>query len=278
MSGRLLNESLDYFLREDDLLKNFTYFNNLPNKKVNCHLHFKTKGVIAGLSFFREVFRFLGDTSFDPKEFDSFEGKKITKKETLTFQMPFSVALTGERVALNLLQRSCAIASTTSSFVEKAKKYNIQILDTRKTTPGLRFLEKYAVNIGGGSNHRLGQCDVFMIKDNHKKILGGLKGALEFFKNQHGFYTPIMAEIHDFEELKTAISLEIKHLMLDNFTPAQIKKAVLMKPINTTFEISGGINKGNIENFLIKGVDAISMGCLTQAPDPFDISLKMEKK
>lgn len=205
------------------------------------------------------------------------KAKKVRKGEELSFGLPFNIVLTGERIALNLLQRASAIATYTNMYAEKAKSKNIKILDTRKTTPGHRALEKYAVFTGGGYNHRFGQADCFMIKDNHKSFFGGLKGALDFFEQMHCFYKPIIVEIHDLDELAEAAALNVRHVMLDNFTPSQIREAVKTKKDGQTFEVSGGIRLETLDEYLIDGVDAISVGALTYDAPHVDISLKYQK-
>jgi nicotinate-nucleotide pyrophosphorylase (carboxylating) len=212
--------------------------------------------------------------NFNGNDLLSHEGKNFKPGFVIEFSAPFSVALQVERTALNLLRRASAIATTTNMLSSKAKK--IKILDTRKTTPGLRWLEKYAVRVGGGFNHRLGQVDSFMIKDNHKSFFGGLKPAFDFFQSQGSFYQGIIAEIHNLQEFEEAVKLGIRHVMLDNFQIEDIKKAVKLKSDFMTIELSGGINLDNIENYLIDGVDAISSGSITEWPKPVDISLKMK--
>lgn len=276
-----LRKDLEHFFEEDDLSRNTFYTASLPDDLVNCTLYFKSDQVVAGLPYFFEVFRFLGAEL--PIEIDKFiaqyEGKKVScnTKEGINFQLPFSIALTGERIALNLLQHASSIATATNRFVELASKSKVKILDTRKTTPGLRSLEKYAVRTGGGYNHRLGQTDVWMVKDNHKDFFGGLIPAVEHFRNMQGFYTPIEVEIHDVAELSDAISLGIKHMMLDNFFPDQVREAIAIKPEGVTYEVSGGIRFETIENYLIDGVDAISLGAITYDAPHVDISLKYKR-
>jgi nicotinate-nucleotide pyrophosphorylase (carboxylating) len=187
------------------------------------------------------------------------------------------VAILGERIALNLLTRATSIATFTRFFVDLAKEKNIAVLDTRKTTPGLRSLEKYAVTVGGGFNHRFGQGDFWMVKDNHKRFFGGIEKAVGFFRSLKGFYQPIIVEVENLEELVTAQELGIKNLLLDNFTPEKVKSAVDLKKDGVTFEVSGGITLETFSQYLISGVDAISLGCLTQFAPRVDISLKMEK-
>ena len=262
---------IEKWLLEDDLNRNFHYLRSLPVHPVELSLKFKSPLIVAGADYFCTVFSFLGS---DVSEVLELERKHFSGTETYTFKtkIPFNVAVTGERLALNLLQHGSSIASWTNQFVKLAG--NIKILDTRKTTPGLRSLEKYAVRVGGGFNHRLGQTDLWMIKDNHKTCMGGLKGAFEFFQSQGTFYNNIIAEIHDLKELQEAISLGIKHVMLDNFSADQICEAVKMKTADMTFEVSGGIRLDTVKNYLIPGVDALSVGSLTYSAPRVDISLK----
>ncbi|MCK5884601.1 MAG: carboxylating nicotinate-nucleotide diphosphorylase [Bacteriovoracaceae bacterium] len=278
---KALRRDFEIFFEEDDLKRNTFYTASLPDDLVNCTLYFKSDLVVAGLPYFFEAFSFLG-AKFSPETDElikKYEGKKVkcNTREGINFQLPFSIALTGERIALNLLQHASSIATATNSFVELAKKSGVKILDTRKTTPGLRSLEKYAVRTGGGYNHRLGQTDVWMVKDNHKDFFGGLIPAVEFFKNMHGFYTPIEVEIHDVAELGDAIKLGVKHMMLDNFSPDQVREAIAIKPEGVTYEVSGGIRFETIENYLIEGVDAISLGAITYDAPHVDISLKYKR-
>jgi nicotinate-nucleotide pyrophosphorylase (carboxylating) len=212
-----LDKTLKEFYTEDDLYRHSKYINSLPNTEVNCHLKLKSDMRVAGLEYFFAAFNYLLADKKDFSQFMEFEGVDIKKehKKEIIFKLPFNVALTGERIALNLLQHASSIATYTNEFVQKAG--DIKILDTRKTLPGLRAIEKYAVTVGGGYNHRYGQTDMWMIKDNHKTMFGGLKEAFEFFKGLNQFYTPILAEIHNLEELNLAYELGIKHVMLDNF-------------------------------------------------------------
>ena len=262
---------VEKWLLEDDLNRNFHYLRSLPTHPVELTLKFKSPMIVAGTDYFGAVFSFLGS---DVSEVLELERKEFSGTEAYTFKtkIPFNVAVTGERLALNLLQHGSSIATWTREFVNLAGE--TKILDTRKTTPGLRSLEKYSVRVGGGFNHRLGQTDLWMIKDNHKSCLGGLKGAFNFFQSQGTFYNNIIAEIHDLSELKDAIALGIKHVMLDNFSGDQIREAVKLKNSGMTFEVSGGIRLDTVKNYLIPGIDALSVGSLTYGAPRVDISLK----
>ena len=267
------------WLEEDDLLRNFYYQQNLPKIPVQGVIKIKTPLKLAGTPFFAQVFQVLGVHENLFSDLLKQEGKMFQKGDEIQLNgvMSFAQAVNGERLALNLMTHATSIATFTSKFVDKAQNYNIKILDTRKTTPGLRAIEKYAVRVGGGFNHRFGQTDSWMIKDNHKTSLGGLKGAWEFFKNQGAYYNNTVVEIHSIDELIEAKGLGIEHVMLDNFSVENIKKAIELKQTGMTYEVSGGVRLETLENFLIPGVDAISVGALTNAAPRADISFKFHQ-
>ena len=160
MSLQTLGFESDYarFFAEDDLQGNAFYLSQLPITEVECILKIKSDVRLSGLPYFIGAFNFLG-AKLDYKNFESYEGKSYSKGEVITFKLPFAIALSGERVALNLLQQSTRISTFTEKFVAIAAGKNTKILDTRKTTPGLRQLEKYAVRMGGAYNHRFSQAD-----------------------------------------------------------------------------------------------------------------------
>ncbi len=273
---KAIEADLERFFEEDDLKGNAFYWRELPQSLVECQLKIKSDAFLSGLPYFVGAFNYLGAKLSYDDYFFKYEGKNYTKGEVITFQLPFSIALTGERVALNLLQRSTAVSTHTQRFVEKSSHSNIRILDTRKTTPGLRSLEKYAVRVGGGHNHRFSQADVWMIKDNHKTYFGGLRPAWDFFKNMQTHYQNIVVEIHSIDELQLAKELKINHLMLDNFSVADLKKAVELKSAGMTYEISGGVTLLNLEQYLVEGIDAISIGALTHSAPHVDLSMKIK--
>lgn len=276
MSIKSLLPQIENWLTEDDLVRNAYYTRSLPRHPVKLVLKIKSPLVLAGTDYFAATFTQLG-SSLDFSFLVQNEGKKFSQTEIeFPETMPFNLAVTGERLALNLLQHASSIATWTEKHVQLAQEKNIKILDTRKTTPGLRSLEKYSVRVGGGYNHRLGQTDSWMIKDNHKSSLGGLKGAWHFFMNQGAFYNNIIVEIHSLEELNEAISLGCTHLMLDNFSPEKIKEAIGFKRPGMTFEVSGGLNLNTVSNYLIEGVDALSLGSITYSAPRVDLSLKFE--
>ncbi|MBT3981577.1 MAG: carboxylating nicotinate-nucleotide diphosphorylase [Bacteriovoracaceae bacterium] len=276
MKNLSLRQVVNKFFEEDDFSRNIFYNQSLPTRNVKCQLKLKDDLILSGLPFVESVFSELIGENFSIVDASDWEGRKISKSENemIEFELPFNVALSGERLALNLLQRSSSVSTYTNKFVKIAEASGIKILDTRKTTPGLRFLEKYAVRVGGGYNHRMGQTDTWMIKDNHKSFFGSLKDALEFFNKMGSFYNSIVVEIHNTSELEEAISLGVKHVMLDNFSPEQVSEAISLKRDSMTFEVSGGINLENIKNYLISGVDGISIGKITYDAPSVDISLK----
>lgn len=274
MGIKSLLPDIQNWLSEDDLTRNFHYTKTLPAHPVKLELKVKSPLILAGTDYLAATFVQLG-SEMNFSFLSEYEGKKLNEM-TISFPetMPFNIAVTGERLALNLVQHASSIATWTSKHVEIAKSKNIRVLDTRKTTPGLRSLEKYAVRVGGGFNHRLGQTDTWMIKDNHKSSLGGLNGAWKFFIDQGAFYNNIVVEIHSLEELKEAIGLGCRHVMLDNFSPEKIREAIKLKSKEMTFEVSGGINLQTMNEYLIEGIDALSMGSITYSAPRVDLSLK----
>lgn len=276
MIVKSLLPQIQNWLEEDDLNRNFHYVRSLPSHPVRMQLKVKSPLILAGTDYLVATFAALGASVSQFEFLSQYEGKLLDAGTVIEFPetIPFSLAVTGERLALNLVQHASSIATWAQEHVKLASKKNIKILDTRKTTPGLRSIEKYAVRMGGGFNHRLGQTDTWMIKDNHKSSLGGLQGALKFFKDQGAFYNNIVVEIHSLDELKEAIKLNITHVMLDNFSPDQIREAVKLKETGMTFEVSGGLKLSTLQDFLIEGVDALSIGSIIYSAPRVDLSLK----
>jgi nicotinate-nucleotide pyrophosphorylase (carboxylating) len=189
---------------------------------------------------------------------------------------PSNFILSIERVMLNLIQRLSGIASKTHEYVQIVKNHNIKILDTRKTTPGLRLFEKHAVSIGGGFNHRLDLSKGILIKDNHILSAGSISNAIDSIK-KNNFNLPIEIEIDNLKQLKEALKLPINGILLDNMAPYMIKKAVKMikKTDSTIFiEASGGITKKNLYSFVNTEIDAISTGAITHSAISKDIKLE----
>jgi nicotinate-nucleotide pyrophosphorylase (carboxylating) len=277
MSLQTLGFEQDYarFFAEDDLQGNAFYLNQLPMDEVECFLKIKSDVRLSGLPYFIGAFNYLG-AQLDFEQFKKYEGMNFKKGEVITFKLPFAIALSGERVALNLLQQATRISTFTEKFVAIAANKKTKILDTRKTTPGLRQLEKYAVRIGGAHNHRFSQADAWMIKDNHKTFFGGLEPAWKYFQSMQTFYQNIIVEIHSLEELKTAFDLGVKHVMLDNFSIEDLHSAIAIKKAGVTYEVSGGVKLETLNDFLLDGIDAISTGALTHSAPHIDLSMKIK--
>lgn len=189
------------------------------------------------------------------------------------------VLLTGERVALNLIQRMSGVATLTRAFVKAVEGTNAAIVDTRKTTPGLRLLEKYAVTIGGGKNHRMGLDDGVLIKDNHIALAGGVAEAVNAAKNTAGHLHKIEVEITNWAQLREAIEAGADIVMLDNQTPDEAAKLVEMaRGLNPSvlIEASGGMDLNTVRSYAEAGVDLISVGRLTHSARAVDISFKIQ--
>lgn len=237
----------------------------------------KQAGVLAGLPLVSRIFRTLDPSS---KVNDALkEGAEFPSGTQLCRVTARARAiLTGERVALNLLQRLCGIATVTAKYVRLARPHGIQILDTRKTTPLLRALEKYAVHVGGGTNHRIGLYDGVMVKDNHLKVEPDFRKVLEHFKEHGRAAEEVEIEVDSPAMLREAIHAGGRWFLLDNMTPNQIRECVKMKQSGIRFEVSGGITESNLAEYLINGVDAISVGGLTHSVRSLDISMKIDLK
>ena len=192
---------------------------------------------------------------------------------------PIRGILTGERVALNFMQRMTGIATRTRQFVEKVKAYDVRILDTRKTTPTLRVLEKYAVTCGGGTNHRMGLYDMVLIKDNHRRLwqqagISNLAGAVEAARAKFPGI-PVEVEVESEEELRDALRAEPEWILLDNMTPDRLARCVAVAAGPARLEASGGVTLDSVEAIAATGVDAISIGGLTHSAPAADLSLEL---
>lgn len=186
--------------------------------------------------------------------------------------------LMGERVCLNFLQRMSAISTETNKYAQKLMNTKTTLLDTRKTTPGHRVLEKYAVKIGGGSNHRFGLFDGVMLKDNHIDAVGGIKKAVEIARHYAPSTVKIEVETRNLKEVKEAVAVDADIVMLDNFRLEDIPKAREIAGMNIKLEISGGVTLENIEKYVSFGVDYISVGAITHKIKNVDISLKYQRE
>jgi nicotinate-nucleotide pyrophosphorylase (carboxylating) len=184
--------------------------------------------------------------------------------------------LSGERVALNFLQRLSGVATLTRQFVEAVSGTGTSILDTRKTTPGLRALEKYAVRMGGGRNHRFGLSDGVLIKENHITAAGGVAEAIRKARAAIDHLKKIEIEVTTFEELNQALDAGADAILLDNMKPGQVREAVQQTSGRVPLEVSGGIYLDNVREYALTGVDFISVGALTHSFKSADISLELK--
>ena len=250
----------------------------IPNNKMGkAQLIVKDQGIIAGIELAEWIFESIDPTLF--MEINVKDGDKV-KKGVIAFSVKgCSISiLTAERLVLNCMQRMSAIATKTKDYVELVKGTKTTILDTRKTTPGIRILEKWAVKIGGGDNHRFGLYDMIMLKDNHIDYAGGITKAIDKAKKyliEKNLNLKIEVEARDLNEVKEIMTTKGVHrIMLDNFTPKDTIKAV--KLINGKFETesSGGITSSTIRTYAECGVDFISVGALTHSIYNMDLSLK----
>lgn len=234
----------------------------------------KEPGILAGLMAARQVFAKL-----DPAvEFNALkkDGERL-EPGTIIAEINGSgrAILSGERVALNLLQRMSGIATYTARCVGRLNGLPTRIVDTRKTTPGLRALEKYAVRVGGGFNHRFGLYDMVLIKDNHLKAAGGIAEAVERVRARVSPMVKIEVEVESLEQLEEALAAGADVIMLDNMTTEQMSQAVRRANGRALLEASGGIREGDLEAVARTGVDFISMGALTHSVKALDISLDL---
>ena len=227
---------------------------------------------LAGMPAVREVYRQLGD----PEAIDDAiqEGVQVQPGEVLGLvDTNARLALTGERTALNFLQRLSGIATLTRTFVDEIAGTGARILDTRKTVPGLRALEKYAVAMGGGVNHRFGLFDAVLIKDNHVAAAGGVTAALHGALKAHPSGVRIQIEVDTLKQLDEALAAGAEFVLLDNMTPAQVRAAVRRTAGRAQLEVSGGVALGNVRAYAETGVDDISVGSLTHSARAVDIGL-----
>ena len=232
----------------------------------------KEKSVIAGLEVAKTVFNKIDkDLEFNYKKED---GEKVEEGNIIAeVSGKVRSILKGERLALNFLQRMSGIATKTNNYVNQVKDYDVKIVDTRKTTPNLRILEKWSVHLGGGKNHRMGLYDAVLIKDNHIKVAGGIGKAINKVKTNIPHTVKIEVEVEDLEGVKKALENDADIIMLDNMNLEDMRKAVDLIGDDSIVEASGGINLENIEDVAETDVDVISVGALTHQIESIDISL-----
>ncbi len=241
--------------------------------QVECLVNSREDIVVAGLDLASTVFFMLpGEVQVDI--FVS-EGQSICSGDRMaSIQGPAAAILRGERVFLNILGRLCGIASVTSEFVHICRGTGVEILDTRKTTPGMRALEKYAVRMGGGVNHRFSLADMAMLKDNHLAAIGGVDNLLPVIRRLRNEGVPIEVEVDSLEQLRAVIPLAPDRILLDNMSADRLKEAVLIAGNSGIYlEASGGITLETVRDVAETGVNGISVGMLTHSVRSSDIGL-----
>lgn len=269
----IVDKIINDALKEDIPYGDITASSIITNgSKAKASLIAKEDGIICGLPVFERVFTILGDVTF--KSFIN-EGSSVTKGDIIGELYGDALnILMGERVALNLLQKMSGIATLTNKYVKKLEGLNTKLLDTRKTTANLRILEKYAVKIGGGHNHRFSLSDGILIKDNHIGYAGSIKNAIKLAKENSSFVRKIEVETEYKEQILEAIEAGADIIMLDNMTPNQAKEMVKLIAGRAITECPGNITLDTIRSYALSGVDFISSGELTHSVKAFDISLK----
>src|SRR5256714_3262424 len=242
-----------------------------PGERGRARFLVKAEGVIAGLPFAAATFRTIETTAaFAVKAED---GDRVKPGDIIAEVEAAVVALfSGERTALNLMQRASGIATTTRQYVDAVAGTRAKIYDTRKTAPGLRALDKYAVLCGGGENHRIGLFDMFLIKNNHVDRAGSITNAVERIRRR-GMPQKIMVEVRDLRELDEALALKPDFILLDNMTPVELREAVNRTAGAVLLEASGGVTLETVRAIAESGVDRISVGALTHSVKALDISM-----
>lgn len=239
--------------------------------KIVC----KADGVIAGLSITQRVFQLVDPRiQFDPKTRD---GERVQEDQIVARLFgPARGILRGERVGLNFLQHLSGIATITAKYVKAVDGTKTQILDTRKTTPGLRGLEKYATRMGGAVNHRMGLYDAVLIKDTHLALTGGIGPALRCARKVYP-EGDINVEVSNSQELEQAIADKAPRILLDNFAPGQVREAMQVIRGRAQVEVSGGVQVNNARAYALAGADYISVGALTHSAVALDFSMKVTR-
>lgn len=260
---------------EEDIQSGDITTSAIVDENENCEgkLVAKESGVIAGLEVFQYVFKLLDGKGL---EFHSnyYDGAEVKKGDLIAeFSGQMKTVLSGERTALNFLQRMSGVATKTRQYVEQLKNTKAELLDTRKTIPGFRYLDKYAVAVGGGTNHRIGLFDMVMLKENHIKAAGSIPKAVKIIREQYGFKYKIEVETGNLNEVVEAMNNNVDIIMLDNMPIEEMQASVIMINKKAKVEASGNITAENIRVVAETGVDYISVGAITHSVSALDISL-----
>lgn len=276
MDKWVIRDVLERVFREDMPMGDITTDSIIPENEISkAYLISKQEGVIAGLQVCMEAFLMLDPhVKLEPLVKDGQFVEKGTK--LLIVEGNSRALLKAERTALNLLQRLSGIATLTRLFVEKIIGYNAKVVDTRKTTPGLRMLEKYAVRVGGGTNHRFSLSDGVLIKDNHIKAAGGIFNAVKAARASVPHTVKIEVETETLQQVQEALDSGADIIMLDNMALEVMRQAVKLVDKKALIEASGNVTLETIQDIASTGVDIISIGALTHSVKSMDISMKFE--
>lgn len=276
MNELFIKEKIKQFLLEDIQHEDLTSDAIFPSTQTGtASLYAKNNGILAGVDLIKTVYNILDD-EIDVQLFKT-DGDELKKGERIaTISGKIRSILSGERVILNLLQRMSGIATITNKAVKTLDNPNIKITDTRKTTPGLRLFDKYAVRCGGGYNHRFGLYDAVMIKDNHIAFCGSIEKAVAMVRKKVGPTVKIEVETETISEVKEAVAQQVDIIMFDNRTPDEIIEMQKYVPDHILTEASGGITLENLHLYRHTNVDFISLGFLTHSVQALDMSLTIE--
>jgi len=269
-ADHLIMEALKEDISSEDVTTNAVMKESVPGE---VELICKQDGIIAGLEVYCRVFKLL-DSSVETELYCK-DGDKVTNGQLMgKVRGDIRVLLSGERVALNYLQRMSGIATYTNEVASLLKGTNTKLLDTRKTTPNMRIFEKYAVKVGGGYNHRYNLSDGVLLKDNHIGAAGSVTKAVQMAKEYAPFVRKIEVEVENLDMVKEAVEAGADIIMLDNMTTEEMKEAIRIIDGRSETECSGNVTKENIERLVSLGVDYISSGALTHSSPILDISMK----
>lgn len=274
MDKNLLHGMIGEFLREDVGRGDLTSESIFSELDIGCaRLVARDSFIVAGVtSVAAEVFKFQ-NSSITTTDAVADGTRTRSKMELLTVSGPVIDLLKAERVALNLLQRLSGIATLTARFVDKVKGTAVRITDTRKTTPGLRVLEKYAVRVGGGANHRFNLADGVLIKDNHIAACGSIRQAVDKVRRNIPHTIRVEVETDNLDQVEECLTCGVDIIMLDNMSPDMMAQAVRLINGRALVEASGGVNLATVEAIAKSGVDIISIGALTHSASACDIGM-----
>ncbi|HMW36860.1 MAG TPA: carboxylating nicotinate-nucleotide diphosphorylase [bacterium] len=275
----VLRTQIKHAIEEDLGFGDVTTLSTVPAEQIGRgYVRAKSEGVLAGQLVFNEVFR-----QINPQiklEWSAKDGDTLVKGQIcLHFAGSMRSILIAERTALNFIQRMSGIATLTRHFMERIKHTSAQILDTRKTTPLWRELEKYAVRCGGGSNHRIGLYDMFLIKDNHITASGGIGAAIEKaieYNRQNNLHLSIEVETKNLDEVREALRYPVQRIMLDNMKIETMREAVAIINKRCETEASGNVSLDTVKDIAETGINFISIGALTHSAPALDLSLLVE--